>query len=86
MASGLLNTFAPCLTAADSNQVVLRYSISNGGSVRIKTAEKVFRARASISPNENQDVPLGLIAKDWQSAVARFPLQSKLRLWQNHIR
>ena len=54
--------------------------MSNGGSVRISTAEKDFKALGSISPNSNQAVELGLITKDWQSATTRSSLHSTLRL------
>ena len=85
IAVGLLNTFAPWRVAADNNQVVLRYSISNGGSVRIKTAANVFSGRLSVASNSNHVVLLGLIRSDWQSATTKSSLQSTLRLWQNQI-
>ncbi|SKO14495.1 Uncharacterised protein [Mycobacteroides abscessus subsp. massiliense] len=44
IACPLLNTFAPCCCANVKNWVAYRYCISNGGSVRIMTASKSFKA------------------------------------------
>src|SRR3546814_14442361 len=52
--AGRLTTSAPALSARSSKYVVVTYSRSNGGSLRIRIAFSVPSSMTCVSPNSNQ--------------------------------
>ncbi|MCY1238926.1 hypothetical protein D9M72_516870 [compost metagenome] len=54
IARGLLNTRAPCCSASSSSQVLVTYSMSNGGSLRISTASKADSGSSALLPSRYQ--------------------------------
>ncbi|MCY1238908.1 hypothetical protein D9M72_516690 [compost metagenome] len=54
IARGLLNTRAPCDSASSSSQVLVTYSMSKGGSLRISTASKAESGSSALLPSRYQ--------------------------------
>src|SRR6185436_11952198 len=70
IASGALKTRAPSRTAAERSQVLVTYSRSNGGSLRINVALKLLRGRASVSCARYQSSSSSVSERRWASAAA----------------